>query len=310
MIIPASITRRPLIYAMVISLIYLAVSAVAIAGSHAAIANVAMRLPTGHYLEWIQDFVWLVLTTGAFFWLAHGLFARLSRTTELMIEAERRSTAGVITLSLAHDFANALHIAMSHANLLRQSLRDREDIEDAAAVRAALLKADQLLQRIRLAGKSSVGDAVERIAPRKFLQATLALLRAHKEVSSCHLEYRSSELPDCDVNAQLVQDALINLVLNASQACGPGGKIEVRAERVGPKLVIEVHDNGPGIAPDSRKKIFRSFYTTKPDGLGLGMASVTACAQTHCGEVTAHASPMGGALIRLELNVYADRPAA
>jgi signal transduction histidine kinase len=71
----------------------------------------------------------------------------------------------------------------------------------------------------------------------------------------------------CD--AHYVQQVLVNLVQNAADAAGPGGRVEIQ---VGPGAELRVADDGPGIAPDARDRLFEAFFTTKPRGTGLGLA--------------------------------------
>jgi two-component system NtrC family sensor kinase len=96
---------------------------------------------------------------------------------------------------------------------------------------------------------------------------------------------------------------LINLVLNAAEATGPGGRIDVRLTGDGAEARLEVHDDGPGIPEERRPGIFEAFETTKPDGTGLGLFSVQHIAEVHGGRAEALASELGGACFRVSLPV-------
>jgi signal transduction histidine kinase len=78
---------------------------------------------------------------------------------------------------------------------------------------------------------------------------------------------------------------LLNLLLNALQAIDPNGKIAVTVELQGKNAVIEVADNGRGIAPDHLPNIFRPFYTTKGDGTGLGLSLARRIVEDHQGRI-------------------------
>ena len=73
-----------------------------------------------------------------------------------------------------------------------------------------------------------------------------------------------------EADEQLFRQALFNLVLNAIQAAQEGGEIQIVAERRNGEAVLEVRDNGPGVAPENRKEIFKPYFTTQPKGTGLG----------------------------------------
>ncbi|MEB2310930.1 MAG: ATP-binding protein [Sorangiineae bacterium] len=131
--------------------------------------------------------------------------------------------------------------------------------------------------------------------------------------SSAHLpgEGFAVELPSgpalACIDKQLLRRALINLIRNAAQAIGEagraGGRIVVRLHRRGDYWVIDIDDDGPGIAEELRDAIFDPYVTTKTDGTGLGLAIVKKIVVEHGGSIRAEASPLGGARIRVELPV-------
>ena len=92
-----------------------------------------------------------------------------------------------------------------------------------------------------------------------------------------------------------------NLVLNAGEAANGRGTIEVATAEQGDEVLIEVHDDGPGVAKERRATLFDNLATTKATGTGLGLFSVRACAQGLGGSVEVGESPLGGALFRVRL---------
>jgi len=105
---------------------------------------------------------------------------------------------------------------------------------------------------------------------------------------------------------------VVNLVVNAAEATSSEGTIEVRLVLEPTRAIVEVHDDGPGIREDAREAVLRAYHTTKPDGTGLGLATVKTCAEAHGGCVEIGTSPLGGALVRVVLPMAAgaatDRP--
>lgn len=92
-------------------------------------------------------------------------------------------------------------------------------------------------------------------------------------------------------------------MVNAAEALDGQGQVEVRLRQDQPGVaVLEVHDDGPGVPEELRHRIFDALYTTKPQGTGLGMIAVRACASAHGGAVALEQSPLGGALFRLSLH--------
>ncbi len=74
------------------------------------------------------------------------------------------------------------------------------------------------------------------------------------------------------VDAKQLTQVLTNLILNALAAAPEGGNVDLRLMRNAAGLSITVHDNGPGVEPDSREHLFEPFYTTREEGIGLGLA--------------------------------------
>jgi signal transduction histidine kinase len=98
-----------------------------------------------------------------------------------------------------------------------------------------------------------------------------------------------------------LRQVLVNLVRNAAEAAGPGGRVAVAvAEREG-AAEVAVEDSGPGVSPELRPRLFEPFFTTKPGGTGLGLAVSRAIARAHGGELAADAAAGGGARFALRL---------
>jgi signal transduction histidine kinase len=96
---------------------------------------------------------------------------------------------------------------------------------------------------------------------------------------------KDSSLPELEHDSDQIHQVLLNLLLNASQAIEPNGKITVTIKSHGPNAVIEVADTGRGIAPEHLPNIFRPFYTTKGDGTGLGLSLARRIVEDHHGRI-------------------------
>jgi signal transduction histidine kinase len=104
----------------------------------------------------------------------------------------------------------------------------------------------------------------------------------------------------------LLARALGNLVDNARKFGGPGARIVIRVREEGPRAIVSVADDGPGIPAGSKDHVFERFFrgaetrgTT--EGAGLGLAVVRAIARRHQGSIDARSSELGGAELRLDL---------
>lgn len=117
------------------------------------------------------------------------------------------------------------------------------------------------------------------------------------------------------IDAQMLRRALDNLVRNAVHAvaaAGPegGGRVVVATEVQAEAAVLEVRDDGPGIAPEERERVFEPYFTTKSDGTGLGLAIVKKVVLEHGGAIECTAAPEGGACFRLLLPLVGAGEAA
>jgi signal transduction histidine kinase len=116
-------------------------------------------------------------------------------------------------------------------------------------------------------------------------------------------------LPRVKADPLLIQQALLNIVLNAEQAVGGGGRIESHTTLVEEdgerQVVVRIRDTGPGIPPEAMPRLFEPFYTTKEvgQGTGLGLAITYGIIQEHGGQIAASNHPDGGAVFTVRLPV-------
>jgi two-component system sensor histidine kinase HydH len=110
------------------------------------------------------------------------------------------------------------------------------------------------------------------------------------------------------LDARMLRQALINLLVNAAQASARGGPVVLRADCVGGQLRIGISDRGAGIAAALRPRIFEPFFTTKATGTGLGLAVVKRIVEAHRGEVQVESVEGKGTTFTVQLPMQA--PAA
>jgi signal transduction histidine kinase len=155
-----------------------------------------------------------------------------------------------------------------------------------------------LLQFARPAGSSEPGsveaavyDTAALVAPQRAMQDVELSLDVYPDLPSVALS-----------REQLVQ-VVLNLVLNAADACGRGGRVTLRAMPHGDKVRLEVEDNGPGVAPEVRDTLFEPFVTTKEvgKGTGLGLAVCRGLVESVGGSISLDAQHTPGARFVIEL---------
>ena len=119
-----------------------------------------------------------------------------------------------------------------------------------------------------------------------------------KHISLCV----QGEIPDFIFNTLEIRRVLLNLLINAGQATGKGGEIEVTISAGGKSAHVAVRDHGCGIDPDIREKIFRPHFTTKTDGSGLGLAACRRIIEkNHGGSIDFENASQGGTIFFFSL---------
>lgn len=225
-----------------------------------------------------------------------------------LIQSEKLAALGQFVAGIAHELNNPLQGVLGHLELLRATgafpktlRRDvqriyREADRAAKIVRNLLVFAgSRRLVRRRTSVNSTLARVLALRAP-ACRAAGIEVVRRHEE-----------GLPRVKGDPLLLQQALLNIVLNAEQAIGTDGRIETRTyfRPENQMVVAEVADTGPGIPNEVLPRIFEPFYTTKEvgKGTGLGLAITYGIIQEHGGEIQATNRPEGGAMITVQLPV-------
>ena len=224
------------------------------------------------------------------------------RQIEDEIELSRRLAAiGRLTSGVAHEVKNPINAIVLHLEVLRQKLQQADP--DARRHMEVIGKEIQRLDRV-------VQTLVDFTRPVELRLAETDLRRLVEEVgvlASPDAERQGvrivRELPRqslrVKVDSDLVKQALLNVVLNGVQAMPQGGALTVGATRLGAEAEIYICDQGPGIPPDLRDKIFNLYFTTKPAGSGIGLAMTYRVMQLHNGSVEFDSYPRQGTVFRL-----------
>lgn len=226
----------------------------------------------------------------------------LDRSQQTLAQASKLAALGEITALLAHEIRTPLGILRSSAQMLRSETGLSEESRELLHI------IDSETGRLnRLV--SSMLDSARTRAP-QFVPTDVHALIAHSaSLLASQLRGREVSLalhcqaPHCIVSADAEQitQVLLNLIMNALQILRHGGHITVTTRNEGQRLIIEVADNGPGIAAEDRESIFEPFVFRREGGVGLGLAVVRRILRQHGGDVAADTNPSGGALFRIHL---------
>ncbi len=112
-----------------------------------------------------------------------------------------------------------------------------------------------------------------------------------------------ADLPQVPLDKELFKQALLNLLLNAEQALTQGGEITIQAVVESSDVCLSIIDTGQGIPPEVLAKIFQPFFSTKPSGSGLGLATTRKIIESHHGTIDVQSEPGKGTKITIKLPV-------
>ncbi len=296
-------------YAAILAVSYAVASTVYILVSTHLAADVAESVEDMESTELTKGVLFVLVTGLGLFFLALFLMRRLERTerrsaehAEALLVAQRRALAGRLAGSAAHDFNNVLAVAGGNVELLSmQDCTSQRAQERVARVRESIADGVRLAQRLSRLGrapKASPPTAVELVA---HVRECLEMLAVDRHVKACTIQVVADEPVSVVASPGHLELAFSSLVLNAAEAAGPSGRVEIRVTRDGAGARVEVHDSGPGIADDVRGRLFDEFFSTKENASGLGLVSARLALASGGGEIACDRSPLGGACVRVLL---------
>lgn len=234
----------------------------------------------------------------------------LARLKDAQMEhAMRLSLMGEMASSLAHEINQPLTAILSYARGCERRLARREDDQDVReaigriAVQAE--RAGDIVRRMREFVRKNPARQIP-LEPSAAFRDALALFEPSAVAREMRVE---SELPDKlpPVRADRVQleEVTLNLLQNALEAVEgqQEKKIRLAVMQDGASIVATVSDNGPGLAPEARERLFEAFYTTKPGGLGLGLSLSRSIVEAHGGRLSVDEPGRSGTTFRFYLPI-------
>jgi PAS domain S-box-containing protein len=271
----------------------------------------------------------------------HRAHEELKKTQSHMVQAEKLASVGQLVAGIAHEINNPLAFVSNNIAVLQRDVQSLRDLlylyQQADAILAA--QSPDLLQRIRSFAEQidltyTLGnlqglmersrDGVQRIqqivkALRDFarldeselkeadlnpgIESTIVIMRGEARKKQVELVLELTSLPPVLCFPARLNQVVLNLVVNAMDACPQGGRVTVRTEAVPDGVVIHVRDTGHGIDPAIRDKIFDPFFTTKPPGkgTGLGLSISYQIVQDHGGRIEVESAPGQGTVFQIHL---------
>ncbi|GAB3019441.1 cache domain-containing protein [Bowmanella dokdonensis] len=231
----------------------------------------------------------------------------LKRTQNELIQAGKLAMLGEMAASINHELNQPLAAMRIYTETL-QMLAKRGETRAVSDNADEILKLNKMMAKIigqyKLFARKSAGKTGP-VSVAETLSASLAILDSKIQKMGIHIEPQGlTETLQVMADAVPLEQVIINLLNNALQAVSdhPTPQIGLRVEVQDQQVVLLVEDNGPGFADDELDKVFEPFYTTKGQGLGLGLTISKRIVESFNGQIHAENRTRGGARFVVSLN--------
>jgi len=239
------------------------------------------------------------------------------RSRQELAHVSRVSTVGEMTASLAHQLNQPLAAIMTNAQAGTRILNSaRPDVDEVRAILVDIVKDDRrasdVIQRLRdLLRKGELEMTKVNVAAA--IRDVVDLVSSEALIRNITVSLQFGEEPVCVRGDRVqLQQVILNLLHNAMDALRDSTdslcRVEIGCRRNEQQhVIVTVHDSGPGLRPGSEESIFEPFYTTKANGMGLGLSIARSILEAHGGEIRAANDSIRGARFEFFLPAIAGR---
>lgn len=239
----------------------------------------------------------------------HSLDQLVERMASELDVASRFAAISRISGGVAHEIKNPLNAIALHLDLLRERLGtpDNEFTPQINILSKEVTRLDRVVKTF-LDFSRPVEIRLQEVDLAALVREVAELMTPQARLAKIALQFE----PVADAepmwirgDADMLKQALLNLVTNALEAMKDGGNLNLRVIRAGNLVTLEVADDGPGIPPDLRAKVFQLYFTTKTKGSGIGLAMTYRAVQLHNGTIDFVSEDGRGTTFRLQFPALA-----
>jgi PAS domain S-box-containing protein len=231
-----------------------------------------------------------------------------------LAHANRVATMGQLSASIAHEISQPIGAALSYANAASHWLAARppnlEEVRrDLGFIVESGVRASEVIDRIRALVKKAP-PRKDKVDINEAILEVVALTQNEMANNSISVRTQLAEaLPAIQGDRVQLQQVILNLLINAIEAMsgtseGPRELLINTAKTDSEGVLVTVRDSGPGLAPEGVDRLFESFFTTKPGGLGMGLSICRSIIEAHHGRLWATANTPHGAVFQFNLPPY------
>jgi signal transduction histidine kinase len=238
-----------------------------------------------------------------------AVLAVQSERDERLARATRAAVMGTFAMGIAHEISTPLGVILGRAEQLLNRVGDDERAAHAARVIMDQSERLKLLVRRFLDLARGGAPTFARVDSSSVVRGAVALVNHRFDKIRVTLSTDiPAQLPLIQCDRALLEHALVNLLLNACEACTPGGTVELTARSDGRDVAFVVTDDGAGITPEDAARAAEPFFTTKPEGegTGLGLAIASEIVKSHRGVLIIESRSPRGTRACIEIPISPD----
>ncbi|MFZ6006724.1 MAG: ATP-binding protein [Nitrospirota bacterium] len=226
---------------------------------------------------------------------------KMEESYKQMLRTEKLTALGRLSAGLAHELRNPL----TSIRTLFQTFKDNPSLtrDDMEIVLSAADQMNDLLTKFLRFARSDEFNLSD-VYINSVIKQVLNLTQFQIKNQSVKVSLNLSKLPPVKADRAMLQQALLNLVLNAVEAMPDGGTLTISSKMENGSAVVSIGDTGSGIPEEIKDKIFDPFFTTKGDGTGLGLSIVYNIINIHSGEISFESNGKGTTFnLEIPLNI-------
>jgi signal transduction histidine kinase len=227
----------------------------------------------------------------------------LSQVESTLSYSRKLAALGRLSAGIAHEVKNPLNATMIHLELLKMELADAPAAaEHVSVIATQMRRLDEVVQGfLKFTRPEDLKLQPVLLAP--LVEELMPIIRAEAEQGAIDVRIEvPADLPPVSADPAMLQQALLNLALNACQAMPHGGRLRIgAAARAAGRIEVVVEDTGVGIQPEHLARIFDLYYTTKEQGSGIGLSMVYRTVQLHDADIEVQSVPGRGTTFRVIL---------
>jgi signal transduction histidine kinase len=230
--------------------------------------------------------------------------AYLSQVESTLNYSRKLAALGRLSAGIAHEVKNPLNATMIHLELLRMQLADAPvALEHVSVIAAQMRRLDEVVQGF-LKFTRPEDLQLRPVAILPLIEDLMPVISAEASKSAVDVRVEiPGTLPAAHADSGMLQQAFLNLALNACQAMPNGGRLRIAAAPASPHHIeVVFEDTGVGISPDELARIFDLYFTTKEHGSGIGLSLVYRTVQLHDGQIEVQSVPGRGTTFRIRLH--------